>query len=1000
MEEDSNNKSGPQDLRIPSDPKTEDRFQQEDRDQSNQGALELPNSPGENLPGEGKKEGEDHEAIQVKVNEEEVNLKKPDNEKQIAAATNQKKENPHYPYDQVPPAFDKAKIHGRAKRVYAAQSEIDRTSELAQHKTKKICECCGNGYDLEKISLCSSKSEMYHLGVGFPLYFDFIIYCGVLAIIMLLVSGIYNFVTNRDANDCEVNLDWSRDDAQFCDLSKIASISLVNKRFSMHEMNVSNWFNLAAVVVMVISFQFYRRQSILTIEEVDNSQQTPADYTLAITNLPKDATDEEVREFLEKKVFPEKKVDVAKIVRGYNITEYVRLNRRRVALKYELSKEQVKDKEKKEQELNQVRLSLEALEKDSTLNLEKSPYAYITFEREEDAREAIRRLGFNPLIKKLFYILGCYGCFRDIRFRGNIKLLVHRAPEPTDILWENLGTDVKEKKKRRLITFFVSILMIIICFAIIIGINVGKAKLSNPERLQDTNVQKSRSVGTEVISVVIALVIMVINNALNFSTRIFASYESRSTFTEYFVSVSQRLTTAMFINTAITLLVTHIILETLWKDGGLLNDVFIVFIIIVVVGPLSNLFNPWYFLRLYRRWKAKRQGSNCKLTQEEANLLFEGPPIDIAQNYANVLKTIWVTAFYAPVLPIGVPLAVLGLFLSYWTDKYLLLNRYVRPSALGKSLSLWMAEYLELSPFFFAVGNIVFRSLIKRNDDDNVDDPILPTILGLAISFAHFLVPAHSIAKKCFSSSERDYSYKQTYSQARVRFNNDYDICNPIYHDVALQNWRKIVEQAANGQAPTDLQPHTSHNIKHAIGAMQNIRHYAQFTQGLSQVRNPHYQAGVPPTRPNFAQIIPPQNVNFGQSIPYQPVSYPTFQNSVNPQYVSAGGNYAPVNNPVYGGQPYPQNQWQQQRPPVQMMQQPMMYTQPQVQPQQFRPHNAYANQHIPNQNFPQYQQPQNGNAFPMNQNRYNVELQPNHNNPPTNLNFFQNSGQGGYSQN
>jgi len=332
----------------------------------------------------------------------------------------------------------------------------------------------------------------------------------------------------------------------------------------------------------------------------------------------------------------------------------------------------------------------------------------------------------------------------------------------------------------------------------------------------------------------------------------------------------------------------------------------------------------------------------------------------------------------------------------------------VKPSALGKSLSLWMAEYLELSPFFFAVGNIVFRSLIKKTPDDNIDDPILPTILALGISFAHFVIPVYPIAKKCFSSGERDSSYKQTYSDMRIAFNNDYDISNPIYRDTALQNWRKLVEQTANGESTAAAgtgQQQASNNIQNAL---QHVRQYAQFAQGLSQVQNPHRQAGVPPTRLLYPQInAQPTNLNFGagngaQSIPYQPVAYPQ-QNMSGPQYISGGAGFiqnqpnpAPRNMMTYG-QPYqypqyPPQQWQQPQPQPQ----PMMYPMQNNIPQQ-----NYVNQHIP-RNIPYQQQymmnPQNTYPMNQNQNQFNMELQPNYNNPPTRLNFYQ--GAGGPSQN
>ena len=50
------------------------------------------------------------------------------------------------------------------------------------------------------------------------------------------------------------------------------------------------------------------------------------------------------------------------------------------------------------------------------------------------------------------------------------------------------------------------------------------------------------------------------------------------------------------------------------------------------VTPLFYIFDPWYLIRLYRRRTAE---NNETLTQEEANKIFEGPPLDLAQRYAN-----------------------------------------------------------------------------------------------------------------------------------------------------------------------------------------------------------------------------------------------------------------------------------------------------------------------------------------------------------------------------
>jgi len=49
----------------------------------------------------------------------------------------------------------------------------------------------------------------------------------------------------------------------------------------------------------------------------------------------------------------------------------------------------------------------------------------------------------------------------------------------------------------------------------------------------------------------------------------------------------------------------------------------------------------------------------------------------MALRYANVLKLMFFTGAVSPLLPIGVPLGIVGLLILYWVDKYLLLRRYV-----------------------------------------------------------------------------------------------------------------------------------------------------------------------------------------------------------------------------------------------------------------------------------------------------------------------------------
>ena len=59
------------------------------------------------------------------------------------------------------------------------------------------------------------------------------------------------------------------------------------------------------------------------------------------------------------------------------------------------------------------------------------------------------------------------------RLEGNFMPVIE-APEPSDIVWENLAYTNKEKLKRRLTTFFLTVLIIAICFGALMGISIGQ----------------------------------------------------------------------------------------------------------------------------------------------------------------------------------------------------------------------------------------------------------------------------------------------------------------------------------------------------------------------------------------------------------------------------------------------------------------------------------------------------------------------------------------------
>ncbi len=151
------------------------------------------------------------------------------------------------------------------------------------------------------------------------------------------------------------------------------------------------------------------------------------------------------------------------------------------------------------------------------------------------------------------------------------------------------------------------------------------------------------------------------------------------------------------------------------------------------------------------------------------------------------MKTILLTTFYAPGMPLVILFSLVGLTLIYWSDKYLFLRRNSLPPPLTDRLNNSMLDYLDLMVVTFSLGNLFFgANLINSNGFSlyGTKHRII-TLITLGIALLHILLPIKSITSKL--SRVRNESVKtQTYNQARSYFYTDYDLENPLTRHQAL----------------------------------------------------------------------------------------------------------------------------------------------------------------------------------------------------------------------
>ncbi len=108
----------------------------------------------------------------------------------------------------------------------------------------------------------------------------------------------------------------------------------------------------------------------------------------------------------------------------------------------------------------------------------------------------------------------------------------------------------------------------------------------------------------------------------------------------------------------------------------------------------------------------RRKGDNCLLTQAEANKLYEGPDLDMANVFANAGNLLLTAFFFHPLLPLSIPIALVALTFSYWVNKYLLVWRVKRPDEMSGLMANFFANLLPWLALIWSLSLALFYRTI------------------------------------------------------------------------------------------------------------------------------------------------------------------------------------------------------------------------------------------------------------------------------------------------
>lgn len=724
-------------------------------------------------------------------------------------ATVQTQKKYEYNPDKYPPDVKIAQEHALARRVsipsYLYDQLINKCpSPTKQGKSKEpieLCDCCGCPIKNQQLALCCDRFDLFFLGSGFPLFFDFMIWGLGLMLMIFLISSIFGLASNSKVLDMKGK-----------EVSWFVDLSLANNG----DIDISIWksaqmiVNFCTIILILIYLQFFRRSQRKTAFECDFKSLTPSDYTLKVSGLPLNFLDYELKEHFQKMSEGVLKLNVVKINKTYAIGSYIKLLSEKNSVS--LSKRDIEEtlnklkedttpiKEKEIEKLtNIIKQKEEQLKnlndkvKEEKINLMKSYIkftgtAYVTFETPEQAQFAKRKL--KKTFKQRMNIFFHKGFQFDLNhfYLGKTLIYAERAPEPNDIIWENLGTSWIEKFKMQWWTHFYTLLVLVLCFFCIFGLTFLQKYLTDPNEPKVYNKYVKN-----LINALGAVFISVVNYLLNFVIKKFASLEKHLTVTGYDSSIASKKIIAQFLNTAIIYIIISWIKDNWIEQSGLIDQLLNICISTIIVNSALYAFDPFYLIRLLNRRKVIKNPEKSMLTQSEAHALFEEPTLDIPNLYSGVINVMLFSAFYATLEPLVVLFGLITLSIYYWIFKILLIRRSSIPVELGKKIAYDMIEYVEYVPFAFALGDVLFNIKFYH-----IANPW--SITALCLCCINFIVPMSILNKWLFSLNEKHKLKQESpdfttdFFTARTNFTFEYDRLNPVTQQKAVEEWVNFVE--------------------------------------------------------------------------------------------------------------------------------------------------------------------------------------------------------------
>ena len=359
--------------------------------------------------------------------------------------------------------------------------------------------------------------------------------------------------------------------------------------------------------------------------------------------------------------------------------------------------------------------------------------------------------------------------------RKNIK--VYTAPEPEDVIWENIEYDKWFRFKRGLLIYFISICLLLISFVIILILTFLKEYLIK-------NHINSYFVIKYGISLLITGVINGLNQIFYLLLDELTKKEKQTSMTNYYLSFSIKLTLFTFNTSGIIPLVSNYFENELKHNEFLVDNYLIIFLSNSFLTPLLWTFDVRYIynrIKIYLLERKKEPDKHHNMTQRELNELYQLADMKIAYKYSYLARTTLLTLFCIHIFPLGIIISIIGFGFGYFLELFNFTHIYSKPEMINEKICLFYMEYFTIYISVFILGDLIFAKSIFSSEVWVV----VNLIIFLILSILPYTKLLNFNCLKLNSKYINDTNIEDVY----FSFYNDYQRQNPITKIDGLKNY-------------------------------------------------------------------------------------------------------------------------------------------------------------------------------------------------------------------